>query len=342
MATPAVYALYLQGFQIDWAIGSAAQPLLACYSWINLIPVDDRAVLRGGLAERIRHIVGLWSAVAFKGYDLCATLYYDRRFHLMTLPIRSRRKISLSRHIRESSLIAGRHHADEYTRILLGLKDECREQSMPPVRPDLLPPSPLPGKRTERRIAIAPGGTRNVLGEQLLRRWPVESYVALAQQLIKRGWEVVLLGGPEDAWVKPHFEKLMVTDCIGAWSLPQVISAYDSCDAVITHDTGSLHLAGLSATCLIGIFGPVDPAMRIPRRPYAMAIWGGQGFACRPCYDGRDFAPCQFNGCMHQVSPGLVLRELDRLLAARSVNALTPWKIVCPDTSSPRIDSIQV
>jgi len=46
-----------------------------------------------------------------------------------------------------------------------------------------------------------------------------------------------------------------------------------------------------------------------------VGIWGGKGFACRPCYDGRNFAPCQFGG-MHQVTTELVLRELDKLFSA--------------------------
>ena len=333
MAIPAVRALYLQGFEIDWVCGRAACPLLACYSWIKLIPVDDKAILRGGLWERVSSIAGLWSRVAFQRYDLCATLYYDRRFHLITLPIQARQKIALSHQSRRTSLIAGRHHTDEYARVLLGTEDGCREQSTAPVRPDHLPPSPLPRKSMPRRIAIFPGGTSNILGEQILRRWPVESYAVLAAQLIDRGWEVVLLGGPEDAWAKPYFEPLAVTDRVGALSLPEVISACDDCDAVITHDTGPLHLAGLSDACLIGIFGPTDPATRIPRRPDAMGLWGGQGFACRPCYDGHDFAPCRFNGCMHQIIPDLVLRELDQLLASRTLGSLTPWKIVSPTGS---------
>ena len=330
MAVPAVYALSQQGFAIDWACGKAALPLLACYSWINLLPVDDKAILIGGPAERVRHIGRFWSRVAFNRYDLCATLYYDRRFHLLTLPIRSRRKIALSQRSRECSLLAGRHHTDEYARLLLGLEDGCRERSSAPVRPDRLPLSPLPSKTKPRRIAIVPGGTSNILGQQILRRWPVENYVDLATRLLERGWEVVLIGGPEDAWVRPYFERLSVTDCIGTLTLPEVVITCDVCDAVVTHDTGPLHLAGLSDTCLIGIFGPVDPATRIPRRPYAMGIWGGQGFACRPCYDGRDFAPCTFNGCMHEVTPEVVLSELDQLLAVRSTGEMTPWRIVSP------------
>jgi heptosyltransferase-2 len=334
MAIPAVYALHERGYEIHWACGRAALPLLASYSWITLVPVDDRAILRGNPLERAKEIAKFLFEVGFKGYDLCATLYYDRRFHLLALPIRARKKLFLSLTTRETSLIAGRHHTDEYVRVLLGEEDGYREVSTLPVRPNQLPLSPLPEDRISRRVAIAPGGTSNVLGDQILRRWPIENYVSIARQLVDRGWEIVLLGGREDTWVKPHFERMPTIDCVGTLALPEVVSACDACDAVITHDTGPLHLAGLSNACLIGIFGPTDPATRIPRRPYAVGIWGGEGFACRPCYDGRDFAPCTFNGCMHQVTPERVLRELDELLMARSDGRSSPWRVVYPSGGS--------
>jgi heptosyltransferase-2 len=330
MAVPSVRSLYEQGFEIHWVCGKAAQPLLQCYSWINLILVDDKAILRGGALDRITGIARLWSKVILKKYDLCATLYYDRRFHLLTLPIRARHKLTLSRNKRATSLLAGRHHTDEYLRVLLGLEDGCREQSSMPVRPDCLPVSPWQRRNVSRCIAIVPGGTNNVLGQQVLRRWPVERYVALTHLLLDRGWEVILLGGEEDAWVRPYFQQLDATDCIGKLSLPEVISACDACDAVVTHDTGPLHLAGLSTACIVGIFGPTDPATRVPRRSFVVGIWGGQGFACRPCYDGRDFAPCKYNGCMHQVTTELVLQELDGLLEDRLKDRPSPWRVVCP------------
>jgi heptosyltransferase-2 len=342
MAIPAVYALHQQGFDIDWVCGGAVRPLLECYSWINVIPADDKAILLGGAIERARNIANLWNRIGFKKYDLCATLYYDRRYRFLTLPIRARQKLVLSQQSRKTTLLAGRHHTDEYTRVLLGTKDVCREQSVLPIRPDRLSPSTWPTKDAPRRIAIVAGGSRHLVrqqiqghpGEQALRRWPVENYVALAHRLVDRGWEIVLLGGPEDAWVKACFQQIPVTDCIGAFSLPEVISACDDCDAVISHDTGPLHLAGLSKACLVGIFGPTNPATYLPRRLFVTGIWGGQGFACRPCYDGGDFAPCQFNGCMHQVTPELVLHELDQLLSNRSMGASSPWRIVYPDGDS--------
>ena len=317
MAIPAARALHEQGFAIDWACGKAVYPLLQSYSWITTIQVDDRAILRGSVTARIREIVAFWRRVAFRRYDLCATLYYDSRFRMLALPVRAERRVRLSRENRESMLIPGRHHTDEFVRLLLGEEDGFKESSTAPVPPDRVVPSPLPAKVASRRIVLVPGGTSNVLGEQVLRRWPVNNYVDVAKELIRRGWEVILLGGPEDQWVKPHFQSLSVIQCIATLSLPEVVSVFNASDAVITHDTGPLHLAGLSSTCLIGIFGPTDPSTRVPRRPFAIGLWGGKGFACRPCYDGTEFASCTFNGCMHQITPLEVVAELDGLLAAR-------------------------
>jgi len=334
MAIPAVYALYQQGFDIEWVSGKATRSLLESYTWIKVIPVDDKAILLGGLGKRISNIARLWRRLCPRKYDLCATLYYDRRFHLLALPIRARKKVALCRESRASALLPGRHHADEYSRVLLETADACKEESVLPVRPDCLMPSPLPAGKFPRRIAIVPGGASNVLTQQIVRRWPIENYVGLARDLLNRGWEVVLLGGADDNWVKPYFSDLTVTDCIGTLSLPEVISVCDTCDGVVSHDTGPLHLAGLSQASLVGIFGPTDPSSFLPRRPFVVGIWGGQGFACRPCYDGRNFAPCHFNGCMHQVSPELVLRELDRLLTARSQQTPVPWGVVFPGVTS--------
>ena len=328
MAIPAVRSLYDEGFAIDWACGVAVYPLLQTYSWIRPIGIDDRNILKGKPIARARAIADFWKKTCKKRYNLCATLYYDARFRLLTLPLRADRKISLSRETRSRALLPGRHHTDELIRILLRRQDGYSGQSTGPVAPDIRVPCPLPVQVAPRRIVIVPGGTSNVLGEQILRRWPIENYVVIAREILSRGWEVVLLGGQEDEWTRSYFESLPLIDCIGTLSLPEVISVCDASDAVLCHDTGPLHLAGLSDTCLVGVFGPTDPATRIPRRPYAIGIWGGQGLACRPCYDGTEFAPCRFNGCMHEVTPDIALREMDRLLEERRRNLLTPWKIL--------------
>ena len=330
MVVPAAHALHLQGHTIDWVCGPTVAPLLALYPFINIIVADDRAILRGSPAVRTLAILKLWRTLARNSYHLCATLYYDSRYKILAIPIRASRKIMLSRTDREFTLIDGRHHTDEYARILTGRKDTVTPSHLSPIAPQDLPPSPLPRTAHKKRIAIAPAGARNLMSDDALRRWPAENYVALTRHLLAANFEVVLTGGPDDHWITPHFAALPVTNLIGELSLPQLAAVYQDSDAVITHDTGSLHIAGITATPLISIFGPVDPAGRNPRRPGATSIWGGEGFACRPCYDGRNYAPCDNNLCMAQVTPAMVFAQVEIALAEVANAPISPDRILVP------------
>ncbi|MES2391444.1 MAG: glycosyltransferase family 9 protein [Acidobacteriota bacterium] len=318
MAVPAAHALHQQGYQVDWVCGQAAAPILALYPWINLHVIDDHALLRGTPVQRIRVILALWRRFAGQSFDLCATLYYDSRYKLITLPIRARRKVLLSHTDRSLTLLPGRHHTDEYLRILTGRPDGETPARTPPVAPTSIPPSTLLPQPAKHRILLVPAGARNMMRDDALRRWPVESYVSLASTLFLRGFEVVLVGGPDDAWASPLFTHLPVVDLIGKLSLVETLSLLDSAAVTVTHDTGPLHLAGITSTAIVSLFGPTDPNGRLPQRPNAVALWGGEDFACRPCYDGRDFAACTHNGCIRQLTPSMVLAEIDLLLAART------------------------
>jgi heptosyltransferase-2 len=183
-------------------------------------------------------------------------------------------------------------------------------------------------------IVLVPAGARNVLRDDILRRWPIESYVSLAEQLLARGHQVILAGGPGDQWASAHFAGLPVTDCIAQHSLVESIALFDSAHAVVSHDTGPLHMAALTRAAIVAIFGPTDPHVFLPRRPNITALWGGEGLACRPCYDGRNFAPCTHNGCVREVTVSHVLAELDILLAARASGRPLPSRIRVPDPAS--------
>jgi len=330
MTIPAAKQLHDQGFEIHWMCGGVVRPLVESYQWIHPFPVDEKALFTGSSAQRAWAMAEVWRKLPWRKFDLCATLNYDWRYRLLTLPLRADRKVALSRVNRKLRLLPGRSCTDEFARILLGWADQRRETELEPVLPDRLPKSPLPPKTAERRIALVPGGATNLHKQLVLRRWPMNSYVQLARTLLARNWEVVLLGGPGDEWVLEHFQGMRATNAIGCFSLTQVISVIQACDGVVSHDTGPTHLAGMCETPLVAIFGPTNPFHFLPRRRLVTGIWGGQGFACRPCHDGHSFAPCDFAGCMNQVSSTLVLRELDGLLSAHDLGIATPWRIVFP------------
>ena len=312
MAVPAAHLLYKDGHEIDWVCGRAVAPVLRLYPWINVIEVDDRKLLSASPAA----IFALWKRLAGRSYDICATLYYDSRYKLLTLPVRAKRKVMLSHDDRATRLLPGRHHTDEYARILLDLPDGEAPHQLAPVPAPSLPANPHPRSR-KKRIVIIAAGARNMLRDDALRRWPVESYVALAEALLARGHEVLLSGGPDDTWASPSFAALAITDLTAKLSLIETLALFDSADVVCTHDTGPLHLAGITRVGIVTIFGPTDPHGRLPQRSNCVALWGGEGFACRPCYDGRDYAPCQHNGCMETITPAMALNEIETILTAQ-------------------------
>ena len=334
MAVPAAYAMHQAGYEVDWVCGQAVAPVLQLYPWMNVHVVDDRALLRGSFGERSRAMLDLWCVLMKRNYDVCATLYYDSRYKLLGLPVRAGRKVMLSKTDRATMLLPGRHHTDEYARIVSGRKDDETPTQLAPVQVTGLPPSPLAPVAGKTRIVLVPGGAKNMMRDDALRRWPVESYVALAELLLSRGCEVVLAGGPDDAWTSASFAGAGVTDLIGKLSLVETVSLLDAAAVTVTHDTGPLHLAGITRSGLVTIFGPTDPHGRLPQRAGCVALWGGEGFACRPCYDGRDYAPCSHNGCVRQVTPQMVADEVEGLLTAAREGRTVPPRVVAPESTS--------
>ena len=330
MAIPAADALRQKGYAIDWVCGRTVEPLLRCYPWIRPVAVDEPALLQGSLASRINALLPLWRTLAGRRYHLCATLYYDPRYRLIAMPIRAKRKLILSEASRATRLLPGRHHTDEYARILLGEPDGERPTTVSPLPAVTLPPSPLPRRPGDTRIILVPAGARNMLRDDALRRWPASSYVELAKLLLARNYRVLLAGGPGDEWVLPFFASLDVTSQIGILSLPETLSLFDDSDVVVTHDTGPLHLAGITSAAVLAVFGPTDPRGRLPQRGNCVALWGGEGFGCRPCYDGKTFAPCQHNGCVREITSTMVLEHVEQLLQQRQQQTESPFRIVAP------------
>lgn len=319
MLLPAVHALHRQGAQVDWVCGKVVAPLLAMYPWINRIEVDERELFHGGTAAQTSALLKLWRRLALRRYDLCAVMQYDRRYALLSRVVRAQQRLQLDHADRRRKLIDGRWHANEYARILGQTPDTYHEENVRLLRPE---ENQIPHFKIEsmhaRRIALAPAGAKNVLREGALRRWPVQSYVALSRELIARGYEVVLTGSNDDAWVRPHFAQQLADPAMratfGQTTLPELLALFDSCDAVITHDTGAMHIAGISRAAVIAIFGPTTMSNFLPRRERVAGLWGGERLPCRPCYDGREFAPCNNNVCVQDISVAQVLAALETLI----------------------------
>src|SRR6185436_613219 len=133
------------------------------------------------------------------------------------------------------------------------------------------------------------------------------------------------------AWVRPEFAGVAATDLIGRTTIPEMLRALADCDLVISHDTGPMHLARLVGAPLIALFGPTMPAQFIVPDDSTSVLWGGEHLACRPCYDGREFADCSDNQCISSISADVVIRTARTMLRRQTAATAPEQTLRTPD-----------
>jgi heptosyltransferase-2 len=300
---------------ITWLCGETVAALVECFADVDdVMSVDDRRLLTGGTIDRLRVVLALRSRLRPLRFDAAYLLHPDPRYRIVTSSLRGTGVViaqSRSNRRRPANPIPGRYLGDEAARLMDGRDNGPIQGHFPLGR--LKPFSPTP--RVDRpRVVIVPGGAKNVLRESALKRWPVEHYVAVARALVGDGFEVTLVGNAGDDWVRPHFSTVPITNLIGRTSIPETLSLFAGSDLVIAHDTGPMHLARLVGSRLIALFGPTAPTSFVAPDETTTVLWGGEHLACRPCYDGREFADCADNECMSSISADVVIRTARTIL----------------------------
>lgn len=111
--------------------------------------------------------------------------------------------------------------------------------------------SELPGNQAT--LIISPCSSHR------LRNWHAEGYAAVARHAInERGWRVALCGGPSalerevgDAILQQA--GVPIIDLIGRDTLPRLLALLQRADALLTPDSGPMHLANAMGTRVIGL-----------------------------------------------------------------------------------------
>ena len=322
MALPMVSALRERapGGRIAWLCGATAAPLLRCVEGIDeIVTIDDAALFGPRRRARIAVVIDTWKRLSGRRFDRILIAHSDPRYRVLARTALAHQRVSLGRLKPRPALMSLRTHTDEYVRLVTGVDDRhARRYPPPPVRVNLsaglaarLAADPAAARG---RIALAPGGAKNAARDDPLRRWPLRDYVELARALIAAGHRVIVTGATTDAWTRTEFAGLDVLDLIGETDLPGLVALYRECAAVVTHDSGPLHLARLAGVPALGLFGPTPPGIRFREDPAVAVLWPAASMPCAPCYDGRDYAACDDNRCMQLISPADVVRRLESLL----------------------------
>jgi heptosyltransferase-2 len=329
MALPMITALRAAepGVRIAWMCGRGVAPLLGSVEGIDeLIVVDEAALLAGAPLAKLRSGLAAVRVVAGRRFDDVYVAHSDRRYRRLVASVRASRRHWLGGSPGRRPMLPGRMHSDEYVRLVTGL-DDFRAPQLPPPAVRVEMPAALDRELSAFNagglplVALAPGGARNVARDNPLRRWPIERYRQLVALLHAQGYATVLAGDAGDDWVRAPLAGLGSLDLVGRTDLPVLVALFRRCAAVVTHDSGPMHLARLAPTRVVALFGPTPPSAFFRPSPSAAVLWPGIALACAPCYDGREFAACTNNQCMQFIEPAEVLARV--LALAPPGNAAT-------------------
>ena len=90
------------------------------------------------------------------------------------------------------------------------------------------------------------------------KQWPAEQFRAVAEGLVTRGYRVLLIGGEEERSQADRFLaplRVPVCDLTGRLHLRQLAAVLVCCRALVTNDSGPMHLAAAVGTPTVALFG---------------------------------------------------------------------------------------
>jgi len=160
---------------------------------------------------------------------------------------------------------------------------------------------------TERLVALCAGAEYGPA-----KRWPAEYFAAVASKLKAMGATPVVLGTQSDVATGLTIEQLShgaALNLCGKTSLDQAIDLIAGSVAVITNDSGLMHVAAALDTPQVALFGSSSPKHTPPLSSSARVIY--LGVDCSPCYER--VCPLGHFKCMRELTPAQVLETFEAL-----------------------------
>ena len=145
------------------------------------------------------------------------------------------------------------------------------------------------------------------------KRWPAQHFAKLAQQL---NAPVLLLGSAKEAALCAQIADaaLRCHNLAGKTTLAEAFALIAGARAVITNDSGLMHVAAALDVPQVAIFGSSSPLHTPPLSDRARVLWlktdptYRPALDCAPCFERE--CPLGHLRCLNDVSPELVLQNL--------------------------------
>lgn len=196
--------------------------------------------------------------------------------------------------------------------VALGLQDD---EALPEIPEPRLVVPPEGVAAAMKTFALAPGDAK-VLGfcpgaeYGPAKRWP--HYAELARDYLARGWRVWLFGSEKDRGITEAIATAApgCDDLAGRTELAEAIDLLSRCDAVVSNDSGLMHVAAAVGRPLVAIYGSSDPGFTPPLTNKAEIV--RLGLDCSPCFER--VCPLGHLDCLNHIMPAAVDAALQRVL----------------------------
>jgi len=148
------------------------------------------------------------------------------------------------------------------------------------------------------------------------KRWPAPHFAELARRLLGQGIQPWLLGGPGDAAIGAEVAALApgAVDLTGRTSLGEAVGLIAGAAAVVSNDSGLMHVAAALDRPLVALYGSSSPTFTPPLSERAMIL--SENLPCSPCF--ARVCPLGHFNCLNSLSPDRVWTALRPMLGGVS------------------------
>jgi ADP-heptose:LPS heptosyltransferase len=193
-------------------------------------------------------------------------------------------------------------------------------------RVPLIKPS---GKKRHESLPARPYAVLFPGASWIGKAWPVASFVQIGHRLLKRGYHIVVAGGPADTELTTSLVDALrdnVCDLSGKTSLSDLAEVLRGAAAIVTNDTSVLHIGaavGTPVVCVLGgghfgRFAPYDVEFSDPSHPLPrFAVHKMDCFGCnwRCHFSRKSNEPVK---CIRDISVEDVWRLVEGALPSQS------------------------
>lgn len=216
----------------------------------------------------------------------------------------------------------GAHHEVEYCNKvveLLGVEPDLGPMTFPIDETDFAHADILLANHAARPRVVMHAGSGAF---SIARRWPIDRFIEVANRLSAQGATIVVVGGLDEANLGRTLADAVgpsLLDLTGRTTLRQLGAVIQRSDALLSNDSGVMHIGAAVGTPVVAIFGPSNHQAWGPWTPAGTnAIVLRSELPCSPCfYTGHSLGTpegCPERTCLQLVTPDLVVTAIERVL----------------------------